>query len=77
MKAKDIQIGGHYGIIHDGATVPVIVQDIQRLDFRSASFPNRRALTRFICFNTVTGRKLTIKSASRFRLLASRQCAHD
>lgn len=62
MKAADIKLGGRYMMKVSGSVVPVIVNAIVQ------DYTGR---TRYDCTNTFTGRKVTARSAAKFRSVAS------
>lgn len=65
MKGKDIKIGGEYYAKVSGRIVPVRVDS---LGGRTSQTSNGRAFhNTWICTNLMTGRRIVVKSAQRFR----------
>ena len=72
MKAKDIEVGGHYKAKVSGKLVTVRVDDTQQQASYHASSSTR---TTYNVTNLSTGRKTMFRSAARFRTPAANRIA--
>lgn len=76
MKAKDIKVGGTYTARVSGRLVKVKVDGIREVHMSPRSFWSRSLYstkTVYDVTNLATGRKLTFKSAAKFRMVEREQ----
>lgn len=72
MKAKEIQIGGHYSAKVSGNLTTVRVDAIRETSSYRAHQPYT-PVTRYDVTNLATGRKITFRSAAKFRCVVKTQ----